>query len=378
MRTTTICLLAMMGVAFLAGCGEKKMAITQYPEFYTSDLKAIAVVPFQSEARNPRAGAIVSETFARALQQNGTYKVFKQNDLKAIMDQQDIEIFAGTGDASQAAASFRPGGKVQALMVGTVTMYEVSRDEQPRSDPVYGTDRQGRRVQTGWRNYTVTRIEATVSVSAALIRVSDGTQIHATSMATGKAEEVGELVRRDQHECLRVATEDAVNQLVEQFAVVNKEVSIGKDAIRLARSGAGGQRNFTDKFSVNDRSALLVVTLPNSCDRNAFQWVICRDKGDNELDGDSFLWTRDAGRGGMTWDIVPAQIAQDGGGAGNYTAQLLSGTSVVATRKFKLEKAKDKDQRGGSTGRIERPQRGGRGADDAETRGRGDAERRQR
>ena len=378
MRTTTIGLLAMMGViALLAGCGEKKMAVTQYPEFYTSDLKVVAVVPFQSEARDRRAGAIVSETFARALQQNGTYKVFKQDDLKAIMDQQDIEIFAGTGDASATAARFR-GKEVQALIVGAVTMYEVSRDVQHHSEPVMSTDRQGRRYQSGTRNYTVTRIEATVSVSAAMIRVSDGTQIHATSMATGKAEEVGERVRRDQHECLRVATEDAVNQLVEQFAVVNKEVSIGKDAIRLARSGAGGQRNFTDKFSVNDRRATLVVTLPDSCDRNAFSWVICRDKGDIELDGDSFVWSRSAGRGGMTWEIVPAQIAQDGGGAGSYVAQLLSGQSVVATRKFKLEKPKDKDQRGGPTGQFERPQRGGRGGggDDAEMRGRGDAERR--
>jgi len=359
MRVTTLCLTMMVVIACLSGCGEKKVMVTQYPEFYTEDLRSIAVVPFESKTRDSRAGAIVSDVFARELQRNQTYKVFHQSDLKAMMDQQDLEIFAGTGDAAAAASRFRAGGQVQALMVGTVTMYEVSRQEQRRSEPVYGTDRNGRRVQTGTRSYTVTRIEATVSVSAAMIRVLDGTQIHATGMEVGKAVEEGENIRRDQHECLRVATAQAVGKLVEQFAVVNKNVALGKDAVRLARGGAGGQRIFTDRFSAADRRATLVVSLPVSCDRNAFRWLICRDKGDVDLDGDSFVWTRAAGREGLSWEICPAQIAQDGGGPGSYMVQLLSGNEVVHTRKFKI----DKPNKGspGSSGRLERPARGSRG-----------------
>jgi len=353
----------MLGVSvFLIGCGEKKMTITQYPEFYTEDLRSIAVVPFQSMSRDPRAGTIVSDVFARTLQQNGTYTVFNQSDLKAMMDQQDLEIFAGTGDAAAAAARFKPGGRVQALMVGTVTMYEVSRVDTPQSETLYTTNNRGQRVPAGVRHFTVTRIEATVSVSAALIRVSDGTQIHATGMEAGKAVEEGESIRRDQHECLRVATAEAVAKLVEQFAVVRKDIGVGKDSVRLAREGVGGQRNFTDKFSSEDRAATLVVNLPVSCDRNAFRWLICRDKGDVELDGDSFIWTRRAARdGGMSWDINPAQLAQDGGGPGSYTVQLLSGREAVVTRKFKIDKPKTPGQ--GPAGRMERPARGGRGGD---------------
>jgi len=356
--------------AWMGGCGEKKMIVTQYPEFYTEDLQTVAVVPFRSMARDPQAGERVSEIFARSLQRNNTYKVFAQNDLQAMLTQQDLEIFAGTGDAASAAARFKPGGQIQALMVGTVTMYDVTRDDQRHQEPVYSTDRNGRRYQSSTRTYTVTRIEATVSVSAALIRVSDGTQLHATSMETGKAIEEGERIQRNETECLRVATQQAVSKLVEQFAVVNKELRVDKNAVRLARDGMGGVRNFTDKFSTTDASAQLVVDLPVSCDRNEFRWLICRDKGQTELDADTFVWTREAARsGGMMWDICPAQLAQDGGGPGSVTVQLINGREVVLTKKFKIDAPKGQDT--SASRRYERPSRdgdrggrsGGRGGD---------------
>jgi len=348
-----ICLALVCVTVHVAGCGEKPMAITQYPEFYTEDLKTIAVVPFRSEASDRRAGGRITERFTRDLQQNGTYNVFSHNDLQAMMDQQDLEIFAGTGDASAAAASFRPGGKVQALLVGTVTMYEATRDVQTHYEPVYGTDRHGNRVQTGTRSRNITRIEAVVSISAALIRVSDGTQIHAAT-ETGRASENSENPRRDQLGCLEAATEQAVGRLVEQFGVVRKDVRPGKNAIRFARSGMGGTRNFADRFSSNDATALLVVTLPESCDRNAFRWLICRTKGDVELDSDDFVWDRGSSRGGMTWEICPAQLAADGGGPGSYTAQLISGHDVVMSRKFTIDKPKGE---GGQPARTEKPKR---------------------
>jgi len=358
MRTTTYGL-AVFGVcACLAGCGEKKITIAQVPPFYNENLKAIAVVPFQSLVDDGRAGEIVSEEFARALQKNNTYRVFAQNDLKAIMDQQDIEIFASTGNTAVTAARFRGVG-AQAVMVGSVTMYATSREEQKRriSIPLilpaggYSASYAG----SFDHRYTKTFIEATVSVSVALIRVSDGTQIYAAT-ETGRASERSSNPKRDENACLRDATAEAVGKLLEQFAMVSKDVKIGSKAIGLGRDGLGGTRKTVDRLSAGDSRALLILELPVPCDRNTFRWLICRKGGDCELDGETFVWDREesAREGGMVWDICPAQLARDGGGPGTYTVQLIRGREIVVTKDFRIDKAQGLSLVLDS---IERPQR---------------------
>ena len=152
------------------------------------------------------------------------------------------------------------------------------------------------------------------------------------------------------------ATEQAVKKLVARFAAKDIEVKLGGGALRLARDGMGGTRTYIGKVSVDDSRALLVMDMPAPCDWNSFSWRISRANGNRELDGGTFVWSRDAARdGGMEWDINPAQLAQDGGGPGSYTVRLIHGREAVLTKTFKIEKSKRKN----APDRMERPVRGG-------------------
>ncbi|RPI60904.1 MAG: hypothetical protein EHM48_06495, partial [Planctomycetaceae bacterium] len=68
-------LLLLAATALVGGCS-RKITITQYPEFWTEDLRTIAVVPFRCTEGNRQAGDAVSEQFARAMAYNRTYSVF--------------------------------------------------------------------------------------------------------------------------------------------------------------------------------------------------------------------------------------------------------------------------------------------------------------
>ncbi|HUS48393.1 MAG TPA: hypothetical protein VM098_09740, partial [Phycisphaerae bacterium] len=71
------------GMAALAGCG-RSMVITQYPSFYTQDMRTVAVLQFDNESLRPRAGHFVTRRFTAALKENGTYEVLGSKDASAI------------------------------------------------------------------------------------------------------------------------------------------------------------------------------------------------------------------------------------------------------------------------------------------------------
>ncbi|HUU91061.1 MAG TPA: hypothetical protein VM238_07610, partial [Phycisphaerae bacterium] len=61
----------LVSMVALGGC-TKKIVVTQYPSFYTPQLKSIVVVPFQNGTRDPAAGQVMADKFATALMANGT------------------------------------------------------------------------------------------------------------------------------------------------------------------------------------------------------------------------------------------------------------------------------------------------------------------
>lgn len=98
------------GFALAAGC-TKQIRITQYPEFYTPDLKTVAVVPFRATVANRAAGDAVAEQFARSLAGTKTYQVYSRYDLKTILDEQDMQLALGD-DPNKAAQGLAKSGKV--------------------------------------------------------------------------------------------------------------------------------------------------------------------------------------------------------------------------------------------------------------------------
>lgn len=338
MRTSRIALLFLVA-ALMCGCSQK-ITIVQYPAFYTPDLKTIAVLPFKCAPGDGAAGDMISDQFARSLQANGTYQVFNRGDVAQLFKEQDFQK-AVTGDDAQVARMFEKTGKVQAVLVGTVSTYSATTRSERRKEPRYTTDRYGNLVLAGYDEWTETHNEGTVVVHASLLRVSDGSgaaiyatpqpvaqTIRTTSSRWGSA-------KSDQFGCRAAATTAVVNGLVDQFAVVRKTVGVDPaKALRTANDFYDNRYSFTDAFSQDDK-LMVVVSLPECCDRNRFRITVVRENDRKDLAELDLTWSRDWGPT-HHFDLDLRKIATAGGGPGNYVVKFYSGPEPVFTRKMKI------------------------------------------
>ncbi len=326
-------LLVLAGLAAGAGCSTK-IAIVQYPPFYTPEMKTIAVVPFRNQSTGKNAGAIVADKLAAALMANGAYKVFNRNDLKTLMDENDLKI-ALAEDASAAATTFRKHTSVQAILTGSVTTFSATSNKQQRRDPVYATNRQGRQYIQGYRTYVHTRNEANVSVTAALIRVSDGGTVYATPQpAWSRVASQGSPPRKDPFACCAEAADSVVRQLLVQFAPTRKVIEVNRDeALRTASELYDNKWTFVSNFRPQDEKMYVVLALPPSCDRNRFRLVIVRKGQRQELAAQDIVWSKKYKGFGYTFS--PEQIAAKGG-PGEYEVKFYSGPEPLIIRPFSI------------------------------------------
>ncbi len=328
--------LLLVGVVLLSGCS-RKVTILQVPEFYHQSLKTIAVVPFRSPADRGISGKIIADQLAARLQGNGTYTVYNRNDLRTLMDERDLAV-ALSADPMRATQKFRALGNVQAILTGSVQTYTATSKRQPKQEPIYRYDKRGNQYIQGYRRFHYFFNSGTVSVSGVLIRVSDGTTIHATPIpASWKQSSEGEYPRYDEHQCLTIAANNVLSQLVEEFAVVRKVVKVnpGK-ALRTATELYDEKWTHCDKFDVDATRMIVVVNLPPACGRNKFRLVIVRDGGREVLAAKEFIWSRSNPLRGIGFDFSPRSIASRGGGAGRYVVKFYNGPTPVMDHKFRI------------------------------------------
>jgi hypothetical protein len=338
LRTTLVLLICLIA----AGCSQK-ITITQYPEFYSEDLKTVAVVPFRNTTNIKTAGDTIAEQFARSLAGTQTYQVFSRYDLKTVLDEQDLRLALG-GDATEAAKAMGKSGKVQALITGAVTAYSWSTRNEPKRDPVYSYDNKGNQYISGYRDWVQTHNEATVAVTAAMLKVSDGSgsTIHATpnpAQATISSDSTSYgPPNMDPNACLTVATRNVVNQLVEEFAVVRKVISVSPaKAFRTASDFYDNKYNYTNNFSSNDAKMLVCVNLPACCDRNRFRITVVKDGSREELANIELVWQRQWSAGpGTHFELSPKEIAGKAG-PGTYLVKFYSGPEPVLTQKIQIK-----------------------------------------
>ena len=318
-----------------AGGCSKSIWVLQTPDFYTAELKTVAVAPFRNQTDWRGAGDIISDNLASALMANGVYRVFNRNDLKTVLDEQDLQIALGD-DPAAAAGKFRKLENVQAILVGTVNTYAATTQSQPRQDPIYSTDAQGNSYVSGYRRYVWTRNEGNVSVTANLIRTSDGTTIASTSQPLlSRAWAEGSPARKDPHACVAEAAANVVGQLVETFAPVRKQVKISADnALRIASDLYDNRWAFTKEFRTTDTKMYVVVELPPACDRNDFKLTVVRKDQREDLASQAIRWSKQHKSFGYVFN--PAEIAAKGGGAGEYEVKFYSGPEPVLRRPFRL------------------------------------------
>ncbi|MGC9453910.1 MAG: CsgG/HfaB family protein [Phycisphaerae bacterium] len=327
-------------VVLVGGCS-KKMWITQYPSWYSSELKTIAVVPFRNTTSVKGAGEAVSEQLARAMMANGTYEVVSQSDVAAMSEQVDLMLYARSGDAAAAAEKFSTLQRVQAILVGTVTTYAATTQRQHKREPVYAyNSRTKQQYIAGYREYDHVRNEANVAVTAALIRVPGGDTIHATAGPVGatdysESDSDGSAPDRDPYACLANAAHQTVAGLVREFAVTRREIEVGPDDFRTAQELYENKWDYADKFTADDDQAYLVLALPACCDRNRFRLTIVRKDQREYLYEHEFAWDAKYGRFG--YGFSPREIAAAGGGPGRYVAKFYSGPEPVLEHTFTIE-----------------------------------------
>lgn len=324
----------LLATAISAGCS-KDMWIMRIPEFYTPELQSVAVASFRNQTDQNGAGDIIADKLAASLMANGSYRVFNRNDLKAVMDENDLQLALGggsSGDTDQLSKL----SSVQAVLVGAVTTYSSTSNSQQRQDPVYATDRAGNSYVAGYRTYTQTRHEGNVSVTATLIRVSDGTTIFATPEPLWtRVWSEGSPPQKDCNACLYEAADSVVSQLVATFAPVRMQIKINPSkALRTATELYDNKWNYKDKFSADDEKMFVVVALPASCDRNSFRLVIVRKNERVDLAAQDIKWDRQYGAYGYLFS--PKDIAAKAG-PGDYEVKFYSGPEPIMRRTFKIE-----------------------------------------
>jgi hypothetical protein len=317
-----------------AGGCSKKIWVTQVPDFYTPKLQTVAIAPFRNKTKWQGAGDIISDKLAAALAANGAYRVYNRNDLKTVLDEQDLQTALGGGAA--AAGQLKKLENVQAILTGTVTTYSATSSSQSRQDPVYATDNNGNSYVAGYRRYVYTRNEGNVTVTATLIRTKDGSAIAATGEPLwARVWAEGSPPSKDQHACVSEADMNVVDQLVETFAPVRKQVSVDPDkALRLASELYDNRWTYTDTFKASDKKMFVVVELPPACDRNDFKITIVRKDQHEDLVSQQIRWSKAHHSFGYTFD--PSKIAAKGGGPGEYEIKFYSGPEPVLRRTFRI------------------------------------------
>lgn len=343
--THPLALALLVGAAASAGC-PKQISILQYPVWYDPDdpsthVKTVAVLPFRSHASNPqatKAGDAIAENLADLLTQSHTYKdVYNRNNLSALMDQQELKIALG-GDPTASARSFRKRSGVQAVITGAVTTYGSTSRRERRAKQVPWFNPRTKRLEMKSQSYVHWHNEGNVSVTATLTLVASGKPIHGTGPIAGHYVSAGESPSHDQHGCLRVATDQAIARLRENFAAVRKTVEVSGDAFRTASGPAyDGQWPYTKKFKTTDTRVYVVLKLPDSCNHNRFRVTIVRDGSQQDLALKNITWERGHGHLGVGLEFDIAALLSAGGGPGKYVAKFYAGAEPVLQAKFEIK-----------------------------------------
>lgn len=214
--------------------------------------------------------------------------------------------------------------------------YAATSNRTPMKKPVYQYDRNGNRYVAGYEQYVETRNEANVSVTASLIRVSDGQPIYVTPEALWSRNWAeGHPPDKDVHALLNEAATAVAKGVVVTFAPCRMTIEVDeKKALFTAREKYDGEWDKEDKFSPSVDRAYIVVSLPASCDRNPFRITIVPKDQRNILFEHELVW--DQRNPTVSLPFSPREIyAKDS--TGKYEVKFYSGPKPVLKRKIKIE-----------------------------------------
>lgn len=167
--------------------------------------------------------------------------------------------------------------------------------------------------------------------SATLLRVSNGETIGTTPDRAVQKRRTGRGLTGA--ELLSAAVDELARQVVEAFAITDREVEIDPNrALRIGVRDAGGELRTTSTFESGGEAVVAEIRLPEEAAQNEFALVVGRKGAMSPLAEKRFTWTRDLETKQVIFE--PEEFAQ---GTGEYELTLLVNEQKVITRQFRLE-----------------------------------------
>jgi hypothetical protein len=265
------------------------LQITQYPEFYNTDLQVVAVAPFKDRTEHPSVGEMISNRLADAL--GSHFTIVPPDKLKIFMSESDLNAAIGIGGVEKLQKLKTLSG-AQAIIVGSVETYGTGMDDDGNFDGL-------------------------VRVSVSMISTTDGTAICVFPAVCGYYSS------KTDEDVLAKATSDAIREAAAKFAPSLREIRVqpGK-TLRTAVKNSRDKWVYTEKFDAAGK-LYVVVSLPESCDRNFFRVAVVRKGKSDELAAQEILWNRKNPELRIAFDVN--EIVEKGGGPGEYEVLLCSG-----------------------------------------------------
>jgi hypothetical protein len=339
----------------VAGCNEVKLEVQRYPVFYDPAIRTVAVLPFDNQTLHPMAGAFLADRLAEQLKANGTYIVISPKELASRMSAGPTTMPAKP-TVEQAAEAMRKLGGVDAFITGTVRQFGADRGTYTEvyDDPWYhggyyggyygGSRRHWGRGGHGYygdyyggyypvyRQYSYS--QAYVSALATMCRVSDAGVIYSTPSPAAARLTSGGGITLPVDEVLSDAAETVSHDIVATFAIVPRQVKVKKDHVLRPAIRIDGRVKYTTDFKPGDDGLYVEVSLPPEADRNEFRLAVAR-KNQPPIAEQKFTWNRaDSTR---EFFFALPQIAEAGGGKGDYELRLYGGDKAEIERGIKIK-----------------------------------------
>lgn len=346
--------LAALLLPFLAACdgGSRKdrITITHFPDWYTPELRRVAVIPFADRTRTG-AGGRLSDKISAALTANRTYEVYTRQNLRDVVAEKDL-VDAGILEADQAMEIGRLKA-VQAVICGVCNRYEAATQNEIRYQqvPIWGQDVNGNPIITGYNQvpYQHTRHDAWVDCQVVVIDTQTGRQLAAFSDPTNLWAE-GSPPKVGPRELLVGAEETQVARIVHAIAVTRYEIKVKGWVLKTAVEMYDGKWKFATRYAADAGKFYAVVRLPSQGDRNAFRLTVVTRDGRTPVAEMPFTWdkTQHSSEHGTGFELDTRALYEQGG-AGKYEVKLYSGRDPepIAKCPFTIEPVKGEKSRKG-------------------------------
>ncbi len=338
--------------ALVAGCGGGRATyVTQMPQWNYEVYERIAVLPPKvTDRRAARDADVLTDRLTTLLAGNVAFTVLSRAELKDVFQEQDLSKLVDAVNEDQAL----PEGKLeiaQALVAAKITDYKLIAEKQEHRQPVYRTDRRGRRlldragrpIVAGEEVVTMYRHGAEVEGSVRVIDAATGKILLSHSARIAPKVKTG--YNRPPRESPEALAADAMQELAVEFykqvAPTRTKVKLSGDALIVATDYYDGRYDETKSLPISCAEFLLVVRdLPPECDRNQFRVTITEEAGRADLFEQEFIWSGSVGAEGVSYRVPLEALTKTGGE--RFTAKLYSGRDPepILTRKFKLEAPK--------------------------------------